>query len=112
MHCTRLTLQGCILLPFMPDQTELEIFNQFRLLIPFGFTNPEGVEIGLYFGENDGGFPGNPRGTVNRFNNGTIFQSPTQWTSMVNDQLSSNNLKSIFNLSSIIMKKLKGIFTC
>ncbi len=60
---------------------------------PLDFTNPEGVEIGLYFGENDGGFPGNPRGTVNRFNNGTIFQSPTQWTSMVNDQLSSNNLK-------------------
>mgnify|MGYP000082288295 FL=1 len=60
---------------------------------PLDFTNPQGVEIGLYFGENDGGFPGNPRGAVNRFNNGTIFQSPTQWTSMVNDQLSANNLK-------------------
>lgn len=60
---------------------------------PLDFTNPEGVEIGLYFGENDGGFPGNPRGTINRFNNGTVFQSPNQWTSMVNDQLISNALK-------------------
>ena len=77
---------------------------------PMDFTNPEGVEIGLYFGENDGGFPGNPRGTVNRFNNGTIFQSPTQWTSMVNDQLSSNNLKVNIQSELNYYEETKGAF--
>lgn len=77
---------------------------------PLDFTNPEGVEIGLYFGENDGGFPGNPRGTVNRFNNGTIFQSPTQWTSMVNDQLSSNNLKVNIQSDLNYYEETKGAF--
>ena len=77
---------------------------------PLDFTNPEGVEIGLYFGENDGGFPGNPRGTVNRFNNGTIFQSPTQWTSMVNDQLSSNNLKVNIQSELNYYEETKGAF--
>ena len=77
---------------------------------PLDFTNSEGVEIGLYFGENDGGFPGNPRGTVNRFNNGTIFQSPTQWTSMVNDQLSSNNLKVNIQSELNYYEETKGAF--
>ena len=77
---------------------------------PLDFTNPEGVEIGVYFGENDGGFPGNPRGTVNRFNNGTVFQSPTQWTSMVNDQLSSNNLKVNIQSESNYYVQTKGAF--
>lgn len=77
---------------------------------PLDFTNPEGVEIGLYFGENDGGFPGNPRGTVNRFNNGTIFQSPTQWTSMVNDQLNSNNLKINIQSELNYYEETKGAF--
>ena len=77
---------------------------------PLDFTNPEGVEIGLYFGENDGGFPGNPRGTVNRFNNGTIFQSPTQWTSMVNDQLNSNNLKINIQSEVNYYEETKGAF--
>jgi hypothetical protein len=60
---------------------------------PVDFTNPQGLEIGSYFGTNDGGFIGNPRGTVNRFNNGFIFQGPAQWASMMNDQLTQNNLK-------------------
>jgi hypothetical protein len=60
---------------------------------PVDFTNPQALEIGSYFGTNDGGFSGNPRGTVNRFNNGFIFQSPAQWTSMMNDQLTQNNFK-------------------
>lgn len=77
---------------------------------PLDFTNPQGVEIGLYFGENDGGFPGNPRGAVNRFNNGTIFQSPTQWTSMVNDQLSSNNLKVNIQSELNYYEQTKGAF--
>ncbi len=60
---------------------------------PTDFTNPQGVEIGSYFGETDGGFPGNPRGTVNRFKNGNIFQSPAQWTSMTDQIISNNDLK-------------------
>jgi hypothetical protein len=77
---------------------------------PVDFTNPQGLEIGSYFGTNDGGFIGNPRGTVNRFNNGFIFQGPAQWTSMVNDQLTQNNLK--VNLQSVLnyYPQTKGAF--
>jgi hypothetical protein len=60
---------------------------------PTDFTNPNGLEIGEYFGINDGGFVGNPRGTVNRVNNGVIFQSPAVWSSMVSDVITTNDLK-------------------
>jgi thiol-disulfide isomerase/thioredoxin len=60
---------------------------------PTDFTNPNGLEIGEYFGINDGGFVGNPRGTVNRINNGVIFQSPAVWSSMTSDVLTGNDLK-------------------
>lgn len=77
---------------------------------PLDFTNPQGVEIGIYFGENDGGFPGNPRGTVNRLNNGTIFQSPAQWTSMTNEIITNNDLK--VNIQSVLnyYPETKGAF--
>ena len=78
---------------------------------PLDFTNAEGVEIGLYFGENDGGFPGNPRGTINRVKNGdNIFQSPNQWTSMVNDQLNLNNLKVNIQSNLNYYPETKGAF--
>jgi hypothetical protein len=69
---------------------------------PVDFTNPQGVQIGIYFGINDGGFPGNPRGTVNRVKNGdVIFQSPNAWSSMVtqlkNDNLLRVNMQSKLN---------------
>jgi hypothetical protein len=61
---------------------------------PVNFTNPQGVEIGTYFGTNDGGFPGNPRGTINRLNSGgVIFQNPNAWTNLTNTMLSNNDLK-------------------
>jgi hypothetical protein len=61
---------------------------------PVDFTNSQGVEIGVYFGLNDEGFPGNPRGPVNRINSGgVIFQSPASWTSLTNGLISANNLK-------------------
>jgi hypothetical protein len=61
---------------------------------PVDFTNPQGVEIGVYFGLNDEGFPGNPRGPINRINSsGVIFQSPAAWSSLTNGLLSANNLK-------------------
>jgi hypothetical protein len=77
---------------------------------PINFTNPDGVAIGIYFGTNDGGFPGNPRGTVNRFNNGAIFQSPTQWTNMTNTMLADNNLKVNMQSALNYYPTTKGAF--
>lgn len=61
---------------------------------PLDFTNPQGVEIGIYFGTNDGGFSGNPRGTISRIKSGgNVFQSPSAWTSVTNAAISANDLK-------------------
>jgi hypothetical protein len=77
---------------------------------PTDFTNAQGLEIGNYFGTNDGGFIGNPRGTVNRFNNGYIFQSPAQWSSMMNEQLTQNNLKVNIQSALNYYPSTKGAF--
>ena len=77
---------------------------------PVDFTNPQGIEIGIYFGTNDGGFSGNPRGTINRFNNGFIFQSPNSWTSMVNTQLTENNLRVNIQSDLNYYPETKGAF--
>jgi hypothetical protein len=77
---------------------------------PIDFTNPQGIEIGTYFGTNDGGFSGNPRGTINRFNNGYIFQSPISWTSMVNTQLAENNLRVNIQSDLNYYSETKGAF--
>lgn len=77
---------------------------------PTDFTNSQGLEIGAYFGTNDGGFIGNPRGTVNRFNNGYIFQSPAQWSSMMNDQLTLNSLKVNIQSALNYYPSTKGAF--
>jgi hypothetical protein len=77
---------------------------------PVDFTNPQGIEIGTYFGTNDGGFSGNPRGTINRFNNGFIFQSPNSWTSMVNTQLAENNLRVNIQSDLNYYPETKGAF--
>ncbi len=77
---------------------------------PTDFTNAQGLEIGTYFGTNDGGFIGNPRGAVNRFNNGYIFQSPAQWSSMMNDQLTQNSLKVNIQSALNYYPSTKGAF--
>ena len=77
---------------------------------PTDFTNTQGLEIGTYFGTNDGGFIGNPRGTVNRYNNGYIFQSPAQWSSMMNDQLAQNVLKVNIQSALNYYPSTKGAF--
>ena len=77
---------------------------------PIDFTNPQGIETGTYFGANDGGFSGNPRGTINRFNNGFIFQSPNSWTSMVNTQLAENNLRVNIQSDLNYYPETKGAF--
>ena len=61
---------------------------------PTNFTNAQGLEIGEYFGTNDGGFSGNPRGTVSRKSEGgNIFQSPNSWENITNSILNTNDLK-------------------
>jgi len=61
---------------------------------PVDFTNDQGLEIGTYFGTNDGGFSGNPRGAVSRkADGGNIFQSPSVWTNLTNTILNENDLK-------------------
>ena len=77
---------------------------------PTDFTNPQGLEIGTYFGTNDGGFIGNPRGSINRFNNGYIFQSPAQWSSMTSDQITQNDLKVNIQSDLNYFPSTKGAF--
>ncbi len=77
---------------------------------PMDFTNPQGLEIGTYFGTNDGGFSGNPRGTINRFNNGFIFQNPNSWTSTLNTMLTQNNLRVNIQSHLNYYAQTKGAF--
>lgn len=77
---------------------------------PMDFTNLYGLEIGTYFGANDGGFSGNPRGTVNRVNNGNIFVSPAAWTNLSNSILNSNNLKVNLQTHLNYYPQTKGAF--
>jgi len=77
---------------------------------PLDFTNPQGVELGLFFGVNDDGFPGNPRGTVNRVRNGSIFQGPGSWSSMVSTQLNQNDLKVNIQSKLNYFEATKGAF--
>lgn len=69
---------------------------------PLDFTTSVGVQIAQYFGINDGGFIGNPRGTVSRIQNGgVLFHSPAAWSALTNTMLSQNllrvNLQSALN---------------
>lgn len=73
------------------------------------FTTTEGVEISMTI--SDGGFIGNPSGTVNRktFNN-QIFQSYTNWASYTSTILNENQLN--VNLQSKInyFPSTRGVF--
>lgn len=78
---------------------------------PVDFTNPEGLAIGTYFGTNDGGFIGNPRGTINRVNSGgIIFQNPNSWSSLLSTQLSENNLRVNMQSALNYYPTTKGAF--
>jgi hypothetical protein len=58
------------------------------------FTNSDGLYIGTWFGQNDPGFVGNPRGPINRVNiGGNIFQGPGQWSSITSTLLTENDLR-------------------
>ncbi|MFM8964514.1 MAG: Omp28-related outer membrane protein [Sphingomonadales bacterium] len=75
------------------------------------FTNPDGLYIGTWFGVNDGGFVGNPRGPVSRVTNGgVIFQSPGQWSSMTSTLLTENNLRVNMQSALNYYPSTKGAF--
>jgi hypothetical protein len=75
------------------------------------YTNPDGLAIGTWFGLNDGGFIGNPRGPVSRVSNGgVIFQSPGQWSSMTSTLLAANNLKVNIQSKLNYFPSTKGAF--
>jgi len=78
---------------------------------PTDFTNTDGIAIAQYFGANDGGFIGNPRGTISRINNGgVLFQSPGAWTGMVTNALSQNILKVNMQSALNYYPSTKGAF--
>lgn len=78
---------------------------------PLDFTNSDGIAIAQYFGANDGGFIGNPRGTVSRINNsGVLFQSPGAWAGMVANALAQNALKVNMQSSLNYYPSTKGAF--
>ena len=77
---------------------------------PTDFTNPQGLEIGLFFGQNDGGFLGNPRGTINRINTGTIFIGHPSWTNLTNTTLNNNILKVNMQSALNYYPQTKGAF--
>lgn len=61
----------------------------------YDFTNPQGLEIGKFFGSIPGTlFSGNPHGAISRYPvNGKNTLAPTGWENQVNSILSSNALK-------------------
>ncbi len=78
---------------------------------PEDFTNPQGLEIGIYFGTNDGGFSGNPRGAVSRaYNGGNIFNASLQWSQMTDNILNANNLKVNLQAQSNYYASTRGYF--
>jgi hypothetical protein len=75
------------------------------------FTNPDGLAIGSWFGLNDPGFVGNPRGPINRVNiGGNIFQGPGQWSSMTSTLLTENNLRVNLQSKLNYFPSTKGAF--
>ena len=75
------------------------------------FTNPQGLEIGTFFGTYDGGFPGNPRGTVNRQKSGgVIFLTPNLWTNLANSILTANDLDVNLQAKSNYYAATRGLF--
>lgn len=79
---------------------------------PTNWTNLEGLEIGKYFGSIPGSaFQGNPRGTINRTNNGgQLTYHPSGWTSKVNSLISTNELKVNVQAHSNYFASTRGYF--
>ncbi len=73
------------------------------------FTNPQGLEISKLI--TDGGFVGNPSGTVNRTaHGGQIFQNYTSWDNYTTSILSENNLKVNLQALTNYFPSTRGVF--
>lgn len=73
------------------------------------FTTPEGIEISSTI--SDGGFNGNPSGTINRKNfGGFMFQNFTSWGSSVSNILNANILKVNLQSKTNYFEGTRGVF--
>ena len=73
------------------------------------FTNPQGLEISKLI--TDGGFVGNPSGTVNRtIHGGQIFQNYTTWDNYTSVILSENDLKVNLQAITNYFPSTRGLF--
>ena len=73
------------------------------------FTNPQGLEISKLI--TDGGFVGNPSGTISRTSHGgQIFQNYTTWESYTSSLLSENNLKVNLAAFTNYFPTTRGLF--
>jgi|TARA_R110000737_G_scaffold352659_1_gene399618 hypothetical protein len=81
-------------------------------IFTYDFTNPVGLEIGLYFGTiNGSNFFGNPSGNVSRVPyNGKYSNEPVKWSPATDIILNANDLK--VNLQSVVnyYPSTKGAF--
>jgi hypothetical protein len=76
--------------------TGIGVFQELQApLYTHNFTNPQGLEIGNFFGSIAGSpFVGNPWGAISRYpKNGFNTHDPSEWTSIVNEVLNGNSLK-------------------
>lgn len=73
------------------------------------FTNPQGLQISTEI--TDGGFIGNPSGTVNRkLFGGQVFQNYSSWTSYASTILTANDLKTNLQAITNYFPETRGLF--
>ena len=79
---------------------------------PTDWTNPNGLEIGTFFGSIPGSaFQGNPRGTVSRvLNSGQLTLHPSSWLSQTNNVLAANVLKVNLQSHANYYPTTRGLF--
>ena len=77
------------------------------------FTCSEGLDIGVYFGEDWSGsaFTGNPKGTVSRILDGIQpTMGPAQWSPFTNAALAANDLKVNIQTETNFYPTERGLF--
>jgi hypothetical protein len=76
------------------------------------FTNPQGLEIGNYFGTLAGSpFVGNPYGSISRFPvEGYNMHEPSAWSSIVDQIIATNDLKVNLQAKANYYEETRGLF--
>lgn len=79
---------------------------------PTDWTNPQGLEIGTFFGSIPGSaFQGNPRGTVSRSPlSDQVTLNPSSWTSRTNALIAGNDLKVNIQAKTNYYPSTRGLF--